>query len=100
MPMKNPPHMGEFVREEIIKPLGLTVTDAAKVLGVSRPNLSLLLNEKIALSAEMALRLEKAFGVSMDLLMRMQSTYDIAQARQRAGEIKVERYKGKDLADA
>jgi addiction module HigA family antidote len=100
MPMKNPPHMGEFVREEIIAPLGLTVTEAAKVLGVSRPNLSLLLNEKIGLSAEMALRLEKAFGVSMDLLMRMQSAYDIAQARRRAGEIKVKRYKGKDLAEA
>ena len=99
MPMKNPPHMGEFVREEFIEPLGLTVTAAAKVLGVSRPNLSLLLNEKIALSAEMALRLEKAFGVSMDLLMRMQSAYDIAQARQRAEAIKVERYKWKGVAE-
>ena len=95
MAMKNPPHMGEFVREEVIGPFGLTVTAAAKVLGVSRPNLSLLLNEKIALSADMALRLEKAFGVSMDLLMRMQSAYEIAQARRREGSIKVRRYKAK-----
>jgi addiction module HigA family antidote len=99
MPMKNPCHPGEIIREEVIAPLGLTVTAAAKALGVSRPNLSLLLNEKIALSAEMALRIEKAFGPKMDHLMRMQSAYDIAQARRRAGQIKVKRYKGKGLAE-
>ena len=93
MAMTNPPHMGEFIREEIIAPLGLTVTAAAKILGVSRPNLSLLLNERIALSADMALRLEKAFGVSMDLLMRMQSACDIAKARMSAKSIKVKRYR-------
>ena len=93
MAMTNPPHMGEFIREEIIAPLGLTVTAAAKILGVSRPNLSLLLNERIALSADMALRLEKAFGVSMDLLMRMQSACDIAEARLSAKSIKVKRYR-------
>ena len=95
MTMKNPPHMGEFIREEIIAPLGLTVTAAAEALDVSRGNLSLLLNEKITLSADMALRLEKAFGVSMDLLMRMQSAWEIAQARKREGVIKVKRFKGK-----
>ena len=93
MAMTNPPHMGEFIREEIIAPLGLTVTAAAKILGVSRPNLSLLLNERIALSADMALRLEKAFGVSMDLLMRMQSACDIAEACMSAKSIKVKRYR-------
>ncbi len=93
--MKNPPHMGEFVREEIIAPLGLSVTDAAKVLGVSRGNLSMLLNERISLSAEMALRLEKAFGVDMELILRMQSAYDIAQAKRRASTIKVARYRPK-----
>jgi antitoxin HigA-1 len=67
------------------------VTDAAKALGVTRPALSALLNERAALSPEMALRIEKAFGVSMDALTRMQNSFDIAQARRRAGEIKVAR---------
>ena len=92
MPMFNPPHPGEFIREELIEPLGLTVTDAARVLSVSRPTLSTLLNENSGLSADMALRIEKAFGLEMDTLLRMQNAYDIAQARKRAGEIKVKRY--------
>ena len=92
MPMFNPPHPGEFIREELIEPLGLTVTDAARVLSVSRPTLSTLLNENSGLSADMALRIEKAFGLKMDTLLRMQNAYDIAQARKRAGEIKVKRY--------
>jgi len=92
MPMFNPPHPGEFIREELIEPLGLTVTDAARVLSVSRPTLSTLLNENSDLSADMALRIEKAFGLKMDTLLRMQNAYDIAQARKRAGEIKVKRY--------
>jgi addiction module HigA family antidote len=70
------------------------VTAAATVLGVTRATLSTLLNERSHLSPEMALRLEKAFGVSMDTLMRMQNSYDIAQARQREGEIDVARFKG------
>ncbi|KIZ33738.1 MULTISPECIES: HigA family addiction module antitoxin [Rhodopseudomonas] len=94
MRMKSPAHPGGFVRHEIIDPLQLSVTDAAKVLGVTRPALSALLNERAALSPEMALRIEKAFGVSMDALMRMQNSFDIAQARKRAGEIKVARYAG------
>ena len=89
MPMKNPPHTGAFIRSEIIEPHGLTVTAAAKVLGVSRPALSSLLNAKADLSGDMALRLEKAFGVSMELLMRMQASYNIAQARKRERQIDV-----------
>jgi addiction module HigA family antidote len=83
MPIKNPPHPGDFIRTEIIEGAGLTVTAAAQALRVSRPALSSLLNGKANLSGEMALRLEKAFGVKMDTLMRMQSAYDISQARKR-----------------
>jgi addiction module HigA family antidote len=93
--LKNPAHPGGFVKSEVIEPLGLSVTDAAQVLGVTRPALSALLNERAALSPEMALRIEKAFGVAMDTLMRMQNSFDIAQARQREGEIKVHRYEPK-----
>ncbi|HTF67152.1 MAG TPA: HigA family addiction module antitoxin [Edaphobacter sp.] len=91
MPMKNPPHPGDFVRTEIIKAAGLTVTAAAEALHVSRPALSSLLNGKADLSGEMALRIEKAFGVRMDTLMRMQSSYDIARTRRREKQIKVRR---------
>src|SRR6195256_319244 len=91
--MKYPAHPGGFVKSEIIEALELSVTDAAKVLGVTRPALSALLNERAALSSEMALRIEKAFGVSMDTLMRMQNSYDIAQARRRSGQIKVARFR-------
>ena len=87
--VKNPAHPGGFVKSEIIEPLGLTVTAAAQVLGVTRATLSTLLNERSQLSPEMALRVEKAFGVSMGTLMRMQNSFDIAQARKREGEIKV-----------
>jgi addiction module HigA family antidote len=89
MRMKNPPHPGAFVKSEIIEGHGLTVTDGAKVLGVSRPALSSVLNGRAALSPDMALRLEKAFGVTMDTLLRMQTSYEIAQARQRADDIDV-----------
>lgn len=95
--IKNPAHPGGFVKHEIIEPLGLSVTGAAEVLGVTRATLSTLLNERAHLSSEMALRIEKAFGVSMDTLMRMQNSYDIAQARKREGEIKVAPFKGKPL---
>jgi len=91
MPMKNPPHPGDFIRTEIIEPAGLSVTAAAAGLQVSRPALSSLLNGKADLSGEMALRIEKAFGVKMDTLMRMQSAYDIAQTRKREKEIRVRR---------
>src|SRR5882757_3891211 len=91
MPLKNPPHPGDFIRTEIVDPAGLSVTAAAMALGVSRPALSSLLNGKASLSGEMALRIEKAFGVKMDTLMRMQSAYDIAQTRKREKEIHVRR---------
>src|SRR5882672_2908347 len=91
MPMKNPPHPGDFIRTEIIEPTGLSVTDAAKALQVSRPALSSLLNSKAGLSGDMALRIEKAFGVKMDTLMRMQSAYDIARTRRRQNEIRIRR---------
>lgn len=90
--MAKPAHPGAFIRMEVIEPLGLTVAGAAKALGVTRPALSALLNERAALSPEMALRVEKAFGVRMDTLMRMQAAYDIACAREREREIKVKRY--------
>jgi antitoxin HigA-1 len=95
--MRNPAHPGGFVKSEVIEALGLSVTNAAQVLGVTRAALSAMLNERADLSPEMALRLEKAFGVSMDTLMRMQNSYDIARTREREAEIKVAPYLGKLL---
>jgi len=92
MAMHSPPHPGEFIKTEIVEPLGLTVSAAAKILRVSRPALSALLNQRSDLSGAMALRIEKAFGVRMDTLMRMQSSWDIAQTRKREASIKVPRY--------
>jgi len=89
MHMKNPPHPGDFIRTEIIEPAGLSVTAAADVLRVSRPALSSLLNGKANLSGDMALRIEKAFGIKMDTLMRMQAAYDIAETRKREKRIRV-----------
>jgi len=91
--MKNPAHPGGFIKTEILAPLGLSVTNAAQALGVTRAALSALLNERASLSAEMAIRVEKAFGVSMETLMRMQSSFSIAQARRRAGEIAVPQFR-------
>ena len=92
MSMKNPPHVGGFIRREIVVPLGLSVTDAASALGVTRQALSNLLNERTSLSADMALRIEKAFGPNMDHLMRMQLAFDLVEARRRDAEIKVKRF--------
>ena len=92
--LKSPAHPGGFLKTDIIGPLQLSVTRAAQVLGVTRPALSALLNERAALSPEMALRVEKAFSVSMDTLMRMQNSYDIAQMRKREADIKVEPFVG------
>jgi addiction module HigA family antidote len=91
MPMKNPPHPGDFIRTEIVEGFGLSVTAAAAALGVSRPTLSSLLNGRAGLSGDMALRVEKAFGVKMETLMRMQSAYEIAQTRKREKLIRVGR---------
>ncbi len=90
--MKNPAHPGGFVKTEILEPLALTVTAAAAALGITRAALSAFLNQRAALSPDMAIRIEKAFGVPMDTLMRMQNSYDIAQARKRENLIHVARY--------
>ncbi len=92
--MRKPPtgHPGLFIRTSIIEPLGLSVTAAAKVLDVTRPALSALLNGHTSLTPEMALRVEKAFGVSMDTLLRLQTDYNIAETRQHDEDIKVTRY--------
>lgn len=92
MRMRNPVHPGRFLRTEVIEAHGLTVTEAARILRVSRPTLSSLLNAKAALSGEMALRFEKAFGVDMDTLMRMQNSYDIARTRSQEMRIDVPRF--------
>jgi len=98
--MKNPPYPGEVVRHEVIGALGLTIGKAAKILGVHRAILSDVTNGKAALTAEMALRLEKAFGVSMDMLLRMQAGHDAAQMRMRADEIEVQRFVPTEAAPA
>jgi antitoxin HigA-1 len=87
-----PSHPGAFIRREVLEPLGLTVTAAAKLLGVTRPALSALLNRRAALSPEMALRVEKAFGPKTDPLLRMRTSFEIAEARKREADIKVARY--------
>lgn len=87
-----PSHPGDFIRTEVVEELGLNVTSAAKILSVRRATLSELLNGHAALSPEMALRIEKAFGVDMEMLLRMQAWHDAARMRARAAEITVERY--------
>ena len=93
MPMKNPPHPGRLIKNACLEPLGLSVTKAAKALGVARPTLSSVINGRAALSPEMAIRLEKAFGGTADAWLRMQLAYDLAQTRTKAAQIKVSRYK-------
>lgn len=95
MPMMNPPHPGEIVREECLGPLGLTVTEGAKVLGVTRQALNNLVNERAGISPEMAIRLEKAFGSSADMWLRLQTSFELAQARRRENEIVVARYRSR-----
>ena len=87
-----PSHPGDFICTEVMAELGLSVTKTAEILGVRRATLSDLLNGKAALSPEMALRIEKAFDVSMDMLLRMQAWYDASRMRARSGEISVQRY--------
>jgi addiction module HigA family antidote len=91
MAMKNPPHPGLAVRHECLEPLGLTVTQGAKVLGVTRQTLNNLLNGKSGISPEMAVRLAKAFGSSAETWLGIQLDYDLAQVRRREGEIAVKR---------
>ena len=92
MPMHNPPHPGEIVREECLEPLGLTVTRAAQGLGVTRQALSELVNGKAGVSVEMSFRLSKAFGSSPETWLGMQTAYDLWQAKERAERIEVERF--------
>ena len=91
MEMHDPAHPGEIVREECLKPLGLTVTAAAQALGVTRKALSDLLNGHTGVSPDMAIRLEKVFGSTADTWLRMQMQRDLWEARQRADKIKVNR---------
>ncbi len=81
MPMKNPAHPGRIVRNACLEPLGLSVTAGAKVLGVTRQTLTKIVNGKSGISAEMAIRLAKAFGSTAEMWVRMQASYDLAQAR-------------------
>jgi len=91
MLMKNPPHPGRIVRENCLVPLGLTVTEGARILGVTRQALNNLVNGKSGVSPEMAVRLAKAFGSDAETWLRMQLNYDLAQVRE--DEIQVKRYK-------
>jgi antitoxin HigA-1 len=90
--MHDRPHPGEIIRDQCLEPLGLSVTDAAKGLGVTRKALSELLNGHAGISPEMAIRLERAFGSTAETWLRMQLEYDLWQAEQRAGDLKVTRF--------
>ena len=92
MSMKNPPHPGLSVRLNCLEPFSLSVTEGAKVLGVSRTTLSRLINGQAGVSPDMAIRLSKAFGATPDIWIKMQAAYDLAQARQHEASIKVKRY--------
>jgi addiction module HigA family antidote len=89
--MKNPPHPGRIVRQDCVEPLGLTITEAARVLGVTRQALNNLVNGKAGISPEMAVRISKAFGGSPEMWLRLQANYDLARVQQ--DEIEVKRYR-------
>jgi addiction module HigA family antidote len=91
MPMKNPVHPGRIVRHDCLDPLGLSVVEGARILGVSRQALNNVVNGKSGISAEMAIRLTKAFGSTADTWLRMQVAYDLAQAMKTESKIKVQR---------
>jgi addiction module HigA family antidote len=93
MPMKNPVHPGRVVRSACLEPLGLSVTEAAKVLGVTRQALNNVVNEKSAVSPEMSIRLAKAFGGTAETWLAMQMAWELAQAMRRESDIKVTRYR-------
>lgn len=93
MRMKNPPHPGLSVRHDCLEPLGLSIAEGAKVLGVTRQAMNNLVIGKAGISAEMAIRLEKAFGGGAETWLRMQAAYDLAQAEKHTGRIKVRRVK-------
>ncbi len=91
MAMKNPPHPGLSVRRDCLEPLGLNITGAAKQLGVSRKQLSDIVNCRAGISPEMAIRLDKAFGGGAETWLRLQAAYDLARAMKRADQFKVRR---------
>jgi len=91
--MQNPPHPGGVVRRQCLEPLGLSVTAAAKGLGVTRQALSDLVNEKAGVSVEMAIRLSKAFGSSPEMWLNLQLAYDLWKARDRAAQIQVQDFR-------
>jgi addiction module HigA family antidote len=91
MPMKNPPHPGRSVRTACLEPLGLSITEGARILGVTRQTLTKLVNGKSGISPEMAIRLSKAFGSTPETWLRMQVAYDLAAARKEESHIKVRR---------
>lgn len=91
MPMKNPPHPGRIVRQDCVEPLGLTITEAAKALGVTRQALNNLVNGKAGISPEMAVRISKAFGGGAEMWLRLQANYYLARVRQ--DQIEVKRYR-------
>ena len=92
MSLKNPVHPGEIIKHDCLEPLGLSVTHAAQVLGVTRPTVSKLINGRASISPEMAVRLAKAFGSTPEFWLRLQLNYDLAQVNARSDEIKVSRY--------
>ena len=92
MRMKKPRHPGEVIQTGVLEPMGLTITKAAQILRVRRATLSDLVNGKASLTPDMAIRIEKAFGPTMDHLLRIQTAYDIARTRAVAGDIQIERY--------
>ena len=98
MPMKNPPHPGHSIKDACLDPLGLTVTEAARVLGIARHTLSRVLNGHAGVSPDMAIRLEKAGWSNADHWLRLQTSYDLAQVRQHQREIKVHRYEPRPAA--
>jgi addiction module HigA family antidote len=89
--MKNPPHPGRSIRTACLEPLGLSVTEGAKVLGITRQALNNVVNGKAAISPEMAIRLAKAFGSTAETWLRMQLAYDLAAARKDESKINVQR---------
>lgn len=97
MPMKNPPHPGRSLKDACLDPLGLNVTEGAKVLGVARHTLSRVIHGRAGISAEMAIRLEKAGWSTADHWLRLQTAYDLAQARKTQDSIPVRRYRAEEL---
>ncbi|MDE2722537.1 MAG: HigA family addiction module antitoxin [Gemmatimonadota bacterium] len=92
MPMKNPPHPGKFILEECLEPLGLSITEAAEGLGVTRTSLSRLIHGHNGISTEMAVRLSKAFGGSAESWLRQQMNYDLAQIQTKTNDIRVRKF--------